>query len=42
MPTTGPAREAQNALGYPPWQSRAPWFAKVDGLPRLVAAWDDR
>jgi hypothetical protein len=34
---TGPAREAQNALGYPPWQSRAPWFAKVDGPDHITA-----
>ena len=27
----GPAREAQNALGYARWQDRAPWFAKRDG-----------
>jgi hypothetical protein len=34
---TGPAREAQNALGFPPWQSRAPWFAKIDGPDHLTA-----
>jgi hypothetical protein len=34
---TGPAREAQNALSYPPWQSRAPWFAKVDGPDHITA-----
>ena len=34
---TGPARAAQNTLGYPPWQSRAPWFAKLDGPNHLTA-----
>jgi hypothetical protein len=34
---TDVAREAQNALGYKPWQSRAPWFAKIDGPDHLTA-----
>ena len=34
---TGPPREAQDTLGYPPWQGRAPWFAKRDGPNHITA-----
>jgi hypothetical protein len=34
---TGSAREAQNALGYQPWQGRAPWFARRDGPNHITA-----